>query len=65
MIKFKNMTQTDKMDAYKQIKIRFGLKAKQRDMLDRTAAYPLILEHAANAQWDEVSYWLHRARITS
>lgn len=57
------MNMTDKQNAYRAIKERFGLRAAQRDMLDATARYEEIMQHAHRDDWITVEQLLHVAGI--
>lgn len=44
----------NRADAYRTIKERFRLKARQRDLLDASAAFETIMEAALRQDWDRV-----------
>lgn len=44
----------NRADAYRTIKERFQLKARQRDLLDASAAFETIMEAALRQDWDRV-----------
>jgi hypothetical protein len=62
---YPTLSLNDESAAYRAIKERFGLKAKQRDLLDRHPTLGQILLDAHAGRWADVAYVLRVDGITS
>lgn len=49
------LTARDRARAYTATKMRFGLRAAQRDKLDHSTVYSLIMLYAHSEHWDHVN----------
>jgi glycine betaine/choline ABC-type transport system substrate-binding protein len=59
------LTHENRMDAYAAVKERYGLKATQRDQLDASLSYSLIMFYAHSEAWTHVQYFLRQEGIIS
>lgn len=63
MQKIEGMTTDQQMDAYAAAKEHFGLKAKQRDLLDASPLYASIIRAAHLGDWADAHRLLQAADI--